>query len=254
MFFPTLKKMELNSHNPYLFALIDSRIKYLAQFHADSSEIATCKVTSPTAFHSLYNSQEISSINTNKNHINSDPGWRSQVSMAQATYGSRSNKDGRYIRHWGYCISDVTEYRLLSMLRHFWSTSILPYRHCEKVDKGRWSIWNVGTSVPIRGRLSKKPMNFVATASNMYRLACLICQRSYQCSKSYPECQIEAAIYRVSCCSSVLALKCSSIRAHTEVNDTICSFVKVFLQILVQSNYPQKPGVALIEKYVLHGT
>ena len=126
-------------------------------------------------FTRLYNSQQISSINTNKNHINSDPGWRSQVAMAQATYGSRSNKDGRYIRHGGYCISDVTDYRLLIRLRHFSVTPFLPYRHCEKVDKGRWSIWNVGTSVPIRGRLSKKPMNFVATASNMYRLACLIC-------------------------------------------------------------------------------
>jgi hypothetical protein len=28
-------------------------------------------------------------------------------------------------------------------------------------------------------------------------------------------------------------------RAHTEVDDTVWSFVKVFLQFLVQNNYPQ---------------
>jgi len=161
-------------------------------------------------FTRLYHSQEISSINTNKNHINSDPGWRSQVVIALASYGIRSNKDGLYIRPGGYCISDVTDYRLLNRLRHFWSTCILPYRHCEKVDKGRWFIWNVGTSVQIRGRHSKKPMNFVATVSNTYPLACFICQRSYQYSSSYTECQIEAAIYQASRCSAALALKCSS--------------------------------------------
>jgi len=49
--------------------------------------------------------------------------------MAQDTYGSRSKKDGDFIRNGGYCISNVTDYILLIRLHHFWETTFLPFRH-----------------------------------------------------------------------------------------------------------------------------
>ena len=43
-------------------------------------------------------------------------------------------------------------------------------------------------------------------------------------------------------------------RAHTEVDDTVWSFVKVLLQFLVQNNYSQHFVFELLGKYVLHCT
>ena len=45
------KQTGLFSHNSYLFVLTDSRVKFSARFDAESSAFATCKVTSPKAFH-----------------------------------------------------------------------------------------------------------------------------------------------------------------------------------------------------------
>jgi len=41
-------------------------------------------------------------------------------------------------------------------------------------------------------------------------------------------------------------------RAHTEVNDTVWSFVKVFLQILVQKKILNQLWFDQLIKYVLH--
>jgi hypothetical protein len=107
------------------------------------------------------------------------------------------------------CISDVTDYRLLSRLHHFWRTPLSPHLHCENVKAGRWFIWNVGTRLPNTRHHSKVANKFVATTSHTVRLSCMTCQRPYQCSNTHPECQTEAAIYQSSRCSVVLA-KCHS--------------------------------------------
>jgi len=86
------KQIELYSLNPYLFALIDSMIRLSARFHADSSVITTCKVTSPTAFHtSVSFTRNLEYSYEQESHkVWSGVTEPSTVPMVQAMYGSQT--------------------------------------------------------------------------------------------------------------------------------------------------------------------